>query len=263
MKKMILLFTLTLLLIFSLVFSVSAQNKPELHVFAAASLTDALDELIGLYQEDGAFAIVPIYESSGTLRQQIEEGADADIFISANQKHMDTLETAELIVPDTRLDLLGNTLTLIASAEKAAAVKEIEKFKDAFLSDEIAFIAIGEPSDVPAGQYAQEMFESLGIWDAIQDKLVFAKNVRAVLTYVDTADADLGLVYRTDALELENGEIISDAPEGTYTAVNYPIAVLAEAPQPEGAQEFYEFLLSDKGKEIFEKYGFTFLVEEE
>lgn len=261
MKKAMLMLVLVLLL--CSVATVFAQDKPEVHVFAAASLTDALDELISLYDEDGAYAIVPVYESSGTLRQQIEEGADADIFISANQKHMDTLEKAELIVPETRTDLLGNTLTLIASEEKAAAIKEIEKFEDTFLSDDIAFIAIGEPSDVPAGQYSQEMFESLGIWDEIQEKLVFAKNVRAVLTYVDTADADLGLVYRTDALELEKGEIISDAPEGTYTEVNYPIAVLSNAPQSEGAEEFYAFLLSAEAKEIFEKYGFTFLVEEE
>ena len=257
MKKIV--FCLVLGILFSFSFSVSAADKPEVTVFAAASLTDSLDEIIALYQEDSDYAIIPVYESSGTLRQQIEEGADADIFISANKKHMDTLEEAEMIVPETRKDLLGNSLTLIVSSEKAEDLKEIASFADIFTSDLVDFIAIGEPTDVPAGQYAQEMFESLGIWDTIQDKLVFAKNVRAVLTYVDTDEADCGMVYRTDAMELENGEIISDAPEGTYTAVNYPAAILKDSPEPEGAADFYSFLLSDKGKEIFEKYGFTFL----
>lgn len=261
MKKIV--FCLVLGILFSFSFSVSAADKPEVTIFAAASLTDSLDEIIALYQEDNDYAIIPVYESSGTLRQQIEEGADADIFISANKKHMDTLEEAEMIVPETRKDLLGNSLTLIASSEKAEALKEIPSFADIFTSDLVDFIAIGEPSDVPAGQYAQEMFESLGIWDTIQDKLVFAKNVRAVLTYVDTDEADCGMVYRTDAMELENGEILAEAPEGTYTAVNYPVAILKDAPEPEGAAGFYSFLLSDKGKEIFEKYGFTFLAVSE
>ncbi len=261
MKKIV--FCLVLVILFSFSFSVSAADKPEVNVFAAASLTDCMDEVIARYQEDGNYTIIPVYESSGTLRQQIEEGADADIFISANKKHMDTLEKAGMILSETRKDLLGNSLTLIASSEKAEALKGIPSFADIFTSDQVNFIAIGEPSDVPAGQYAQEMFESLGIWDTIQDKLVFAKNVRAVLTYVDTDEADCGMVYQTDAMELENGEILAEAPEGTYTAVNYPVAILKDAPEPEGAADFYSFLLSDKGKEIFEKYGFTFLAVSE
>lgn len=233
------------------------QEQPgaEVHVFAAASLTDCLNEIITLYQEDSRNTIVSVYEASGTLKKQIEEGADCDIFISANQKHMDTLEEAGAVNSETRKDLLGNALTLIASAEKAEVVTDVQ----ALLGDDVELIAIGEPTDVPAGQYAQEMFENLGIWDEIQPKLVYAKNVRAVLEYVDGGDADAGFVYHTDAMLLEEGVIIGDAPADSYTAVNYPSAIMTEAPQPEAAADFYAFLTTDAAKAVFEKYGFTVL----
>ncbi|MGM9525605.1 MAG: molybdate ABC transporter substrate-binding protein [Peptococcaceae bacterium] len=234
-----------------------AEEQPgaELHVFAAASLTDCLDEIIALYEAESNNTVVAVYESSGTLEKQIEEGADCDIFISANQKYMDKLEEVDAVNTETRKDLLGNALTLIASADKADVVVDV----DSLLSDDVTVIAIGEPSDVPAGQYAQEMFENLGLWDEIQPKLVYAKNVRAVLEYVDGGDADAGFVYHTDAMLLEKGSIIGDAPEGSYTAVNYPSAIMTAAPQPEAAADFYAFLASDAAKEVFEKYGFTVL----
>lgn len=254
--------TVVVCLIFSLLLAGCGGNQEqqeqagaEVHVFAAASLTDCLNEIITLYQEDSSNTIVPVYEASGTLKKQIEEGADCDIFISANQSHMNILEENGAVNSDTRKDLLGNALTLIASAEKADKITDVQ----ALLQDDITFIAIGEPTDVPAGQYAKEMFENLGIWNEIQPKLVYAKNVRAVLEYVDGGDADVGLVYRTDAMLLEEGVIIGDAPAESYTAVNYPSAIMTEAPQPEAAADFYAFLQSDAAKAVFEKYGFTVL----
>lgn len=227
----------------------------EVHVFAAASMTDCLDEIIALYQEDSNNTIVPVYESSGTLEKQILEGADCDIFISANQEKMDSVQEQGAVDEDTRKDLLGNNLTLIASADKEGAVKDVESL----LSDDVQTIAIGEPADVPAGEYAEELFKNMGIWDQIQPKLVYAKNVRAVLEYVDGGDADAGMVYHTDALLMENGKIICDAPADKYTAVNYPAAIMSEAPQPEAAADFYAFLETDEAKAIFEKYGFIVL----
>lgn len=227
----------------------------EVHVFAAASLTDCLNEIITNYEEESTNRIIPVYEASGTLRQQIEAGADCDLFISANQKHMDTLEEAGAIVVDSRRDLLGNALTLIVSAEKADLITGVE----GLAGDAIAVIAIGEPTEVPAGQYAQELLENLGLWEEVQDKLVFGKNVRSVLTYVDGGDADCGFVYHTDALELESGKIVCDAPEDQYTAVYYPSAILTEAPQPEAAADFYGYLATDSAKAVFEQYGFTTL----
>ncbi len=226
-----------------------------IHVFAAASLTDALDEMIAQYQEESGNTVVAVYEASGTLQKQISEGADCDIFISANQKYMNTLEEEGAIAADTRKDLLGNNLTLIASAEKADQITSVEDL----LGDGVEMIAIGEPSEVPAGQYAQEMFENLGMWEDVQPKLVYAKNVRSVLNYVDGGDADAGLVYHTDALLLESGKIIGDAPSDSYTAVNYPSAIMEAAPQPEAAADFYEYLAGDDAKAIFESYGFTVL----
>ncbi len=231
------------------------ETGVEVQVFAAASLTDCLNEIIALYEKDSTDTILPVYEASGTLKKQIEEGADCDIFISANQKHMNALEDAGAVDTDTRKDLLGNGLTLIASEEKAEQISSVEDL----LSDGVELVAIGEPSEVPAGQYAQEMFENLDMWEAIQPKLVFAKNVRAVLSYVDSGDADAGLVYHTDALLLEHGKIIGDAPADSYTAVYYPAAIMTAAPQPEAAAGFYAFLTTDEAKAIFEKYGFTAL----
>ena len=255
---------LIVLLLLSLVLSLTAgcgeqqveeQASGEIYVFAASSLTDCLNEIIALYQNESGNTVIPVYEGSGTLKKQIAEGADCDIFISANQKHMDELEQAGEVNTETRRDLLSNSLTLIASAEKAETVTDVQSLLD----DDISLVAVGEPNDVPAGQYAEELFRNMGIKEEIQTKLVYAKNVRAVLEYVDGGDADAGFVYRTDAMLMENGVIIGDAPAEYYTAVNYPAAIMSDAPQPEAAADFFAFLESDAAKAVFEKYGFTVL----
>ena len=231
------------------------QNTPEIYVFAASSLTDCLNEIITLYESEYNHQVVAVYEGSGTLKKQIAEGADCDIFISANQKHIDELEQEGAVNTETRRDLLSNSLTLIASAEKAKAITDVQSL----LNEEVRLVAIGEPNDVPAGQYAEELFRNMDIADELQPKLVYAKNVRAVLEYVDGGDADAGFVYRTDAMLMENGVIIGDASAEYYTAVNYPAAIMNNAPQPEAAADFFAFLESDAAKAVFEKYGFTVL----
>ena len=255
---------LIVLLLLSLVLSLTAgcgeqqveeQASGEIYVFAASSLTDCLNEIIVLYQNESGNTVIPVYEGSGTLKKQIAEGAECDIFISANQKQMDELEQAGEVNTETRRDLLSNSLTLIASAEKAETVTDVQSLLD----DDISLVAVGEPNDVPAGQYAEELFRNMGIKEEIQTKLVYAKNVRAVLEYVDGGDADAGFVYRTDAMLMENGVIIGDAPAEYYTAVNYPAAIMNNAPQPEAAADFFAFLESDAAKAVFEKYGFTVL----
>ena len=255
---------LIVLLLLSLVLSLAAgcgeqqveeQASGEIYVFAASSLTDCLNEIIALYQNESGNTVIPVYEGSGTLKKQIAEGADCDIFISANQKHMDELEQEGAVNTETRRDLLSNSLTLIASAEKAKAITDVQSL----LNEEVRLVAIGEPNDVPAGQYAEELFRNMDIADELQPKLVYAKNVRAVLEYVDGGDADAGFVYCTDAMLLENGVIIGDAPAQYYTAVNYPAAIMSDAPQPEAAADFFAFLESDAAKAVFEKYGFTVL----
>lgn len=232
----------------------SDEEKPEVTVLAAASLTDALDEIITEYEKDADCTITASYAGSGDLVQQIEGGAPCDIFISASKSNMDQLEEEGYIDTETRRDLLTNTLTLIATKEKADVAA-----MDKLTSDEIGTIAVGEPETVPAGKYASQVFDNMNITSALDGKLVYAKDVRAVLNYVESGDADCGFVYRTDALLLdeEAGVIIGDVDADLHDAIVYPAAILVEAPQADSADDFYEFLQSDFAKEVFEKYGFT------
>ncbi len=228
-------------------------EKPEVTVLAAASLTDALDEIIAEYEKDADCTITPSYAGSGDLVQQIEGGAPCDIFISASKANMDQLEEENLIDTDSRQDLLTNKLTLIATTENKDTIS-----MDTLTTDAVASIAIGEPTTVPAGKYASQVFENMGITDQISGKIIEAKDVRAVLTYVTEGNADCGFVYRTDAeLEKDNIAIIGDVDESLHDAIVYPAAIMKDAPQADSAADFYEYLQSDFAKEVFEKYGFT------
>ena len=234
--------------------SEETADKPEVTVLAAASLTDSLDEIITEYEKDADCTITPSYAGSGDLVQQIEGGAPCDIFISASKANMDQLEDGGYIDTETRQDMLTNTLTLIATVEKKDAVS-----MDSLTSDEVGTIAVGEPETVPAGKYASQVFDNMKIADQLTDKIVYAKDVRAVLNYVETGDADCGFVYKTDALLLdeENGVIIEDVDSSLHDPIVYPAAIMKEAPQAESAADFYEFLQTDFAKEVFEKYGFN------
>lgn len=233
--------------------SATAPEKAEVTVLAAASLTDALDEIIAEYQKDSNYTITPSYAGSGDLVQQIQGGAPCDIFISASKKNMDELEDGKLIDTATRQDLLANKLTLVAATEKKDAVT-----MDTLTSADVESIAIDEVETVPAGKYATQVFDNMKITDQISSKLVYAKDVRAVLNYVATGDADCGFVYRTDAeLEKDNLAIIGDVDESLHDPIVYPSAIMAEAPEADGAADFYKFLTTDFAKKTFEKYGFT------
>lgn len=234
--------------------SEETAEKPEVTILAAASLTDSLDEIITEYEKDADCTITPSYAGSGDLVQQIEGGAPCDIFISASKANMDQLEEGGYIDTETRQDMLTNTLTLIATAEKKDAVT-----MDSLTSDEVGTIAVGEPETVPAGKYASQVFDNMKIADHLTDKIVYAKDVRAVLNYVETGDADCGFVYKTDALLLdeENGVIVEDVDSSLHDPIVYPAAIMKEAPQAESAADFYEFLQTDFAKEVFEKYGFN------
>lgn len=259
MKRKIISITTALLLASCLLAMIGcgsekSAEKPEVTVLAAASLTDALDEIIAEYEKDADATITASYAGSGDLVQQIEGGAPCDIFISASKGNMDQLEEGGYINVDTRQDLLVNTLTLIATAEAADAVT-----MDALTSDAVGTIAIGEPETVPAGKYASQVFENMGITADLEGKIVYAKDVRAVLSYVESGDADCGFVYRTDALLLdeEAGTIIGDVDTSLHDAIVYPAAIMADAPQADAAADFFEFVQSDFAKDVFTKYGFT------
>jgi len=233
-----------------------APVKPtiELNISAAASLTDAAKELEQLYKEEHPeVKLVYNLAASGTLQKQIEEGAPADVFISAGKKQMDALQEGGFIVNDSRQNLLGNELVLIAPKDS-----KIETFDD-LATDKAAKISIGTPETVPAGKYAQEALITLKLWEPIQPKLVMAKDVRQVLTYVESENVDAGLVYRSDTIGSEKVRIVAAAPADSHSPIVYPMAIVAASQQQEAAQELATFLTSEPAKKVFEKYGFKSL----
>jgi molybdate transport system substrate-binding protein len=201
-----------------------AQPKTEpvsLNVSAAASLTDAMGELKTIYEKQNSNAVIILnLASSGTLQKQIEEGAPADFFISAGQPQMDALAQKGLIVDTSRKDLLGNELVLIAG--KDSKLTEFSEMTDASVEK----ISIGTPETVPAGKYAKDTLTALNLWEQLEPKMVFAQDVRQVLTYVETGNVDAGLVYRTDAAISDNVKIVAAAPAGSSAPVVYPMAII-------------------------------------
>lgn len=225
----------------------------ELLVSAAASLTDVMEDIEDAYQVDNPNTeITYTYAGSGTLQTQIEEGAPVDVFISAADKQMDTLEEKDLILKDTRSTLLLNKVVLITPKDSDL---EINAFED-ILNDNIDKVAIGDPTNVPVGQYSEEIFNNLEMMDTLKEKLVFGNDVRTVLTWVETGEVDAGLVYQTDSFTSDEVNIVSEAPEGSHKEVSYPVAVVESSKNAEESKKFVEFLTTDTAKDLFEKYGF-------
>lgn len=230
-----------------------AQKRVSLTVSAAISLKDSLDAIGRIYEQSRpGVKIVFNYAGSGTLQHQIEQGAPVDIFFSAAEKQMDRLESEGLLEPGTRRNLVRNTLVLVAPASSNA----LANFQD-LAKPQIKIIALGEPATVPAGRYAQQALEHLGLWNALQKKIVYAKDVRAVLAYVETGNADAGVVYRTDAEISRRVRVAAAAPEDSHDAIVYPAAILKGSKNASAAREFLEFLGSAQSREIFRKYGFA------
>lgn len=257
MKKLIIRFAI--FIIAMMIFTGCENNKVNqesitLHISAAASLSDALDEISAVYAKNSQDELLFNYAGSGFLETQIEEGAPCDLFISASKEHMDGLETQGLIKKNTRVDLLGNTLTLIVSEECKDLIS-----MDSLASDRVKSIAIGTPDSVPAGKYAQQTFEALNITKQVEPKLILGKDVRGVLDYVETGNVDCGFVYKTDALLLKSGTIIQDVPQEYHSPIVYTMAILSQTQNKEAITEFYDFLQTDYAKGVFEKYGFIIL----
>jgi molybdate transport system substrate-binding protein len=231
---------------------VSPAPADEITVSAAISLKDSLDEISHLYTSEHPSAEVHFnLGGSGTLQRQIEQGAPVDIFISASPKEMDSLQSQGLLVPDTRRDLVKNSVVLIVPVDSAG----VSSFQD-LAKPAVKNIAVGEPQTVPAGKYAQEVLMHLGIYDQLKPKLVLAKDVRQVLTYVETGNADAGIVYATDAKISKKVAIAATAPEDTHSPVVYPGALIKSSKNPAGAKTFLEFLSGEKARAVFQKVGF-------
>ncbi len=233
--------------------SAAPQTEPvELTVFAAASMTETMTEIAELYKKEAPdVSLVYNFDSSGTLQTQIEEGAVCDLFLSAGQKQMDALE-ADFVLEGTRCDLLQNKVVLIAPKGAENAPASFQAAADT------ARIALGG-ADVPVGQYSEEIFRHLGLWDSMNaaGKITFGSNVKEVLAQVEAASVDCGVVYQTDAAASDGVTVCAEAPEDSYSPAVYPAAVLAGSEHPEEAKAFLAFLKTDACKQIFEDAGFT------
>ena len=233
----------------------AADGQTEILVAAAASLKNAYEEeLIPMFQEEHPEIIVTgTYDSSGKLQTQIEEGLEADVFMSAATAQMDALNEEGLIQTDTIVNLLENKIVLIAPASGG---EDLNSFEDIVKAQSIA---LGDPASVPAGQYAREALTNLGLWDQIQDRVSFGTNVTEVLNQVAASSADAGIVYATDAASMpEDVRVIGEAPEGSLAEpVIYPVAVVAASAHPEEARAFVDFLQTEEVMEVFESYGFA------
>jgi molybdate transport system substrate-binding protein len=228
------------------------QPRVELTVSAAISLKDSLDEIAQLYHVEAPDAVIHFnYGASGTLQRQVEEGAPVDVFVSASPNQMDALESKGLVLPGTRKDLVKNSIVLIVPKGKDG----ISSFADLARAD-AKIIAVGEPQSVPAGKYAQEVLTHLGLYEQLKPKFVLAKDVRQVLTYVATGNADAGIVYATDAKTSDRVTAVATAPEDSHSPVIYPVAVLKSSQNSSAAKTFVEFLLGPKARVVFQKYGF-------
>ena len=227
------------------------QSTINLTVSAASSLTDAMNEIEGLYQQQKPEVDITYnFASSGSLQQQIQQGAPVDVFVSAANKQMDALQAKQLLLEGTRRNLLQNQVVLIVPADNSS----IDDFEDLTKAKKLS---IGEPDIVPAGKYAKETLTSLKLYNKVKPKTILAKNVRQVLTYVETGNVDAGLVYATDAQQSEKVKVVAIAPEKSHSPVIYPVAVIEDSQEPSAAREFAQFLASETAGEVFERYGFT------
>lgn len=229
-----------------------AQINTQLLVSAAASLKESLEEIKPIYQKTKQnITITYNFGASGALQQQIENGAPVDLFISAAKKQMDALEKKELILAETRRNLLTNRLVLIVPNNSI-----ITRFQQ-LTNPQVKRIAIGEPRSVPVGQYAQEVFNNLKILEQVRPKFVLANNVRHVLAAVESGNADAGVVYITDAKISKQVKVAEIAAENLHSPILYPIAVLKSSKNAEAAKEFVQFLSGKMAKAVFKKYGFS------
>ncbi len=229
------------------------KEQPEqgkLMIAAAASMEYSLEnDLIPMFEEKYGIEIEGTYDSSGKLQQQIENGLEADVFLSAAEKQMDALSQEGFIDPSTAAPLLENKLVLITGGET-----DVTSFEDI---TKASVIAVGDPDVVPAGQYAKKVLEGLGLWDEVSSRASLGTNVTEVLNWTASNSAEVGIVYSTDAAQADV-RVIAEAPsELLGDPIVYPIGILKNSSSRENAEKFIAFLRSDEARQVFERYGFT------
>lgn len=248
---------LALSLFISLVFtgcSTNSDEQVELTISAAASLTDAMKEIQSSYEaQHPAVNLTFNFGGSGALQKQIEQGAPVDLFLSAAGKNMNALLEQGIIDPGQHRSLLTNELVVIIPNENSEEIKRLQDLSD----KRIKMIALGIPESVPAGSYAKEALMSAQLWDSLQPKVVQAKDVRQVLQYVETGNADAGFVYQSDALTSKAVKVAFSVDPAIYTPIEYPIGIIKSTKHNKEAAELYNYLQSKEALDIFIKYGFA------
>ncbi|EMX2275225.1 molybdate ABC transporter substrate-binding protein [Yersinia enterocolitica] len=234
----------------------SSAMAADITVFAAASLTNALQDIAVQYKKEKQVDVVASYASSSTLARQIEQGAPADLFISADQQWMDYAIDKQQMVANTRFTLLGNELVLIAPKDSKITKVAIDKKTDWKKLLEGGRLAVGDPDHVPAGIYAKESLENLGAWATLAPEMARANNVRSAMALVERAEAPLGIVYGSDAIASDKVKVVGVFPEASHKPVEYPMAIVKGHENPT-VTAFYDYLKSPAAAVIFEKYGFT------
>jgi molybdate transport system substrate-binding protein len=231
----------------------AGTQNDRLTVSVAASLQNSMAELSpGFAHSQPGVKLVFNFGASGTLEQQIERGAPVDVFFPAAPKPMDALASKGLILADTRRDLLRNQVVLIAPKDRPGP-SSFEELNN----QNVKLIALGDPDSVPAGNYGRQVLQNAGLWAAVQSKLVLSKDVRQVLTYVETGNADAGIVYATDAQESDKIRVVETAAAGTHAPVVYPIAVVKDSHHVAAARALIAFLAGGDAMRVFSRHGFT------
>lgn len=224
----------------------------EINVFAAASLTDALKEIARSYEQQSGDKIVFNFAASSTLARQIEEGAPADIFFSADEAKMDALEKKGRIVKETRRSRLSNTLVIVVAADSSLAIHAPSDLTNATIKR----IALAEPKAVPAGIYSRQHLDKLKLWALVEPKVVPTENVRGALAAVESGNVEAGMVYKTDAAISKRVKVACEIPATNGPAISYPMALVTDSKKPEVAKAFLQYLNSAGAAKAFEKFGF-------
>ncbi|WP_274879602.1 molybdate ABC transporter substrate-binding protein [Vibrio harveyi] len=233
--------------------SSAANAATELKVYAASSMTNAVNDIAQQFETKYAVTVTPVYGGSSSIARQILNGAPADIFISANTKWMDYLVKSKAVKNDSVTNLVRNSLVLIAP--KASTIEPFD-FSDANAWNQALEgnrLALGNPVSVPAGMYAKESLTNLGVWKKLERQIAPAKNVRLALALVERGEAPLGVVYKTDALLTDKVKVVGEFANDTHADIIYPAAIVKDSTQSE---QFFEYLKSDDAKKVFAQYGF-------
>lgn len=239
-------------LILSTLFSAGQLFAAEITVFAAASLTDSLKEIGAAYEKASGDKVRFNFAASNTLAQQIQAGAPADIFFSADEAKMDSLEAAGLVLKDTRRNLLGNSLVIITPENGLTISEPADLAKPS-----VKHLSLGDPKAVPAGVYAKEWLEKIGLWKSLEAKVAPAENVRAAMAVVESGNAEAGIVYKTDAAISKKVTVALEIPVAEGPKIIYPAAVLKDSRNADAARKLLTWLADKKADETFAKFGFS------